>query len=427
MKKLVVLLSVLLSVQLFTQVPDPAFNPMTAQWAKGIHPLDHILFWQNPDNVIYNDVYVSTDSNLVINLDPSVKILSGLDSLKAFSSLSLELLGILDLYKKYYWRVVEYNSIGQTAGPVWYFISQGPFYNYWEDYFAGDLSNYIIVQPPGAIWDISSTSYAGIEPPELRFYNSTVFNDTSYLILNSFFDLSPSYNVISLNYSTDWQSGEYSIGLAYSLDEGFTWLPMWQQEITEDVPANQMAVLIPNENYVKLALYCIDTIPNSMGYWYIDNFLLVSPLSTPSPPAQICANSDSESQKVFLSWDPGNTINPSWGYVIQRKNGLPSSSSNYYQNTWVGPNVFSFEDSTVQLDSIYTYRIQTREGPGGNWRSTWSNEATAYVPAIIPVELLTFSSSVLDNDLTLNWTTATETNLSGFQVEKRKTKEVRNG
>ena len=425
MKKLVVLFSVLSSMLFFAQVPDPPFNPMTANGAKGIHPYYHILYWQNPVNVIYNDVYVSTDSNLVINLDPAVKVLSGFDSLKSFSSLSLELLGLLDLHTKYYWRVVEYNSIGFTAGPVWYFISQGPYYSYWEDYFYGDLSNYTILQMQGAVWNISNTNFAAGQAPELSFYNSTLVSDTSYLILNSFFDLSSSLNAIDLNYSLDWQSGQYTIGLAYSLDEGLTWLPIWQQDITEDVPANQTFVMVPNENYVKLALYCIDTIPNSAGYWYIDNFLLNSPLSTPSPPAQICANSDSESQKVLLSWDPGSTINPSWGYVIQRKNGLPNSSTNYYQIAWVGPNVLYFEDSTIQLDNIYTYRIQVREGPGGSWRSNWSNEATAYVPAVVPVELLTFSSSVVNNDVTLNWKTATETNNSGFQVERRETKNER--
>ena len=35
-----------------------------------------------------------------------------------------------------------------------------------------------------------------------------------------------------------------------------------------------------------------------------------------------------------------------------------------------------------------------------------------------PVELLSFSSSVVDNDVTLNWITATETNNSGFQIQK---------
>ena len=148
MKKLVVLFSVLLTIQLFSQAPDPAFNPMTANGARHISYYNgqwaHILYWQNPTNVIYNDVYISQDSNLVINLDPSVKVLSGIDSSKVFSSLSLEVLGVIDLHTKYYWRVVEYNSNGFTAGTVWYFISQGSSYNYWEDYFNG--ITYLIIQ-----------------------------------------------------------------------------------------------------------------------------------------------------------------------------------------------------------------------------------------------------------------------------------------
>ena len=37
----------------------------------------------------------------------------------------------------------------------------------------------------------------------------------------------------------------------------------------------------------------------------------------------------------------------------------------------------------------------------------------------VPVEFLSFSSFVVDNDITLNWTTATETNNSGFNVERK--------
>ncbi|MBE0539671.1 MAG: right-handed parallel beta-helix repeat-containing protein [Ignavibacterium sp.] len=45
----------------------------------------------------------------------------------------------------------------------------------------------------------------------------------------------------------------------------------------------------------------------------------------------------------------------------------------------------------------------------------------------LPVEFLSFTSSVVDNDVTLNWVTATETNNQGFQIEKRKTQEERSG
>ena len=246
-------------------------------------------------------------------------------------------------------------------------------------------------------------------------------------MLNEVFDLSPSINPISFNHCFQFDYGEFIIGLAYSLDEGSTWIPFWQQDVTANIPATQVwYVNVPNENYVKLSLFC-KILPLSHGYWYVDNFLLNTPLSVSIPPAQIFAQSDSSALKVALSWSPGSTINPSWGYNIQRKNGLPRSLSNYVTITEVGPSVLFFEDLNVQLDSVYTYRIQSKEGPGGGWRTTWSNEATAYVPAVVPVELLSFSSSVIDNDITLSWTTATETNNSGFEIERNViSNEVRN-
>ncbi len=431
MKKFAVLFSVLLSIQLFAQLPGEPFNPMTANGARHIYRNNnqwghHILYWQNPTNVIFNDVYISSDSNLVINLDPAVKVLSGIDSSKVFSSLSLELLGLLDFHTKYYWRVVEYNSNGFTAGQVWYFISQCSIYNYWEDYFSSNLSNYTIIQPYYTFWDIWPTNFAGGSQPELQ-YDSHLNNYivTTYLMLNEIFDLSPSINQISFNHCFHFDYGEFTIGLAYSLDEGSTWIPFWQQNVTEDIPATQVwDINVPNENYIKLALFC-KSLPSSSGFWYVDNLLLDTWLTVSTPPIQIFAQADSSALMVDLNWSPGFTVNPSWGYRLQRKNGLPRSLTSYSTITEVGPSILSYEDSNVQLDSIYTYRIQSKEGPGGGWSTTWSNEATAYVPAIVPVELISFSSSVVGNDITLNWTTATETNNSGFQVERRKTEDER--
>ncbi len=42
----------------------------------------------------------------------------------------------------------------------------------------------------------------------------------------------------------------------------------------------------------------------------------------------------------------------------------------------------------------------------------------AYVDAVLPVELSSFVSSINGNDVTLNWTTASETNNSGFDIER---------
>jgi hypothetical protein len=42
---------------------------------------------------------------------------------------------------------------------------------------------------------------------------------------------------------------------------------------------------------------------------------------------------------------------------------------------------------------------------------------------IVPVELTSFEASVSSNDVELKWTTATETNNQGFQIERRKTQD----
>ncbi|MDP2364344.1 MAG: carboxypeptidase regulatory-like domain-containing protein, partial [Ignavibacteria bacterium] len=41
------------------------------------------------------------------------------------------------------------------------------------------------------------------------------------------------------------------------------------------------------------------------------------------------------------------------------------------------------------------------------------------VSSIVPVELVSFTSSINENNVTLNWTTATETNNMGFNLERR--------
>ncbi len=47
------------------------------------------------------------------------------------------------------------------------------------------------------------------------------------------------------------------------------------------------------------------------------------------------------------------------------------------------------------------------------------------VSSIIPVELISFYYSINDNDVTLHWTTASETNNQGFEIERSKRQEAR--
>ena len=426
MKSFFILLSFLfLSAAIPAQVPDLPSNPMTADGARHVSRVNNQysafkLFWENPSNVTYNDIYFSQDSNLVINMDSSALVAGGYDSLIVFDSLSL---GYLNPHSKYYWRVVEHNSSGFTTGPIWYFISQSYDVNFWTDYFEGDLSNYTVIEPMGTTWDISYSNYAGGQAPELEFFNFNTVG-TAYLILNDYFDLSPNMNPFWLNYSFDLWQGSFTIGIVYSLDEGNTWITLWQQDVSDYVPASQVYIVVPNENYVKFALFCTCSNSNSAGMWYVDNLILDSWLTVSVPPKQIRAVAGSDSLKVSLNWEPGYTVNPSWGYRIQRKNGLPLDTSAYYNIVIVGPSVLSIEDYSVQPDSTYTYRIQEREGPEGGFRTAWSNEATAYVPLVTPVELLNFYAEAAGSNIRLSWITATENNNLGFEIQRKQIREA---
>ena len=121
------------------------------------------------------------------------------------------------------------------------------------------------------------------------------------------------------------------------------------------------------------------------------------------------------SQRVDLTWGSGFAPDPISGYRIQRKNGLPTDTASYSTIGQTDGTTYHYSDVNVDLNQDYTYRIQTVVF---YYSTAWSNEATAYVPPVVPVELLSFTSSVIDNDVTLLWTTATEINNSGFEIER---------
>lgn len=118
-----------------------------------------------------------------------------------------------------------------------------------------------------------------------------------------------------------------------------------------------------------------------------------------------------DSQYVMLNWND-NSSNE-LGFVIERKDGNISSSSPFNFIDSVGANITSYVDSTVILDSTYTYRVFAYNQ---FLVSDYSNLADIRVP----VELISFVASVINGNVTLKWETATETNNSGFSIQKSK-------
>jgi len=417
------------------QGPGESFHPMTASGANGVAIFGHTLIWKNPSGTVYNEVYFSSDSSLVASLDTSARIVNGYPS---STSNSIELTMIaLDYFTKYYWRVVEYDSTDFTEGPIWYFTSRvNPTEQpYFFDDFETGSGNWDITNDGGTcVWevrDINTNFYT--MPPEAMLNIMAADADNcgsgtttlSTATLSSMIS-SEGFGVIKIEWDNDWRiiDAEDEAYVEGSGDGGNSWEIIWSRiGVSERNSHEDDFFFNPTGN----TLFRFRTIQPGWDWWWaIDNVLitLIGPLTPMLPPNYLVVFADTTQQRVLIDWDPGFSPDPIYGYKLQRKNGLPADSTVYVTIIETDANTFSYSDYNVQLNQDYTYRIQTLSGPGPSG-SIWGNEATAYVPKVIPVELTSFTASISGNDVYLNWSTATELNNSGFNIEKRQTSDVK--
>jgi photosystem II stability/assembly factor-like uncharacterized protein len=75
--------------------------------------------------------------------------------------------------------------------------------------------------------------------------------------------------------------------------------------------------------------------------------------------------------------------------------------------------------TTVQLNSVY-FIDQAHGWAAGEDQSSGSGVIIKYSTGIVPVELTLFTADVDDNNVTLLWQTSTETNNSGFEIQRGK-------
>ncbi|MGB5847236.1 MAG: fibronectin type III domain-containing protein, partial [Ignavibacteriaceae bacterium] len=111
---------------------------------------------------------------------------------------------------------------------------------------------------------------------------------------------------------------------------------------------------------------------------------------------------------VVLNWQE-SSINE-LGFVIERDTvGLGS----FETLDSVAANVTFYEDTNFvnPVDTFY-YRIYA-------FSQDTVSEYSNIAEMIIPVELVSFTANVFENSVTLSWTTATEVNNLGFEIERR--------
>jgi hypothetical protein len=361
----------------FPQGPGEPYHPITANGAKGIWP-GHILKWKNPPATIYNKIYFSDNISLVNSMDPSVLIYDGYPS-TAYSSVSLGIAGNFDFNKKYYWKVVEYDSTSYTPGPTWYFISRlNPIFPLYENFSSG-FNNWEVIGSVGTMnWSVQNSNYAGGSSPELRFSWTPSFNNTSYIMCKTEVD---GYNWYSFKHFVDWYTTPFTVGFAVTTNSGSSWTTIWEISPQGNIGPTMVTGLVGGylEEY-KIGFYFSGYSLN-IDYWYIDEVEISGPLTPPLPPTYLEAVADTGQLKVYLDWNSGWCVSsqPS-SYEIARKEGLPLDTTGYNLLTTISGNILNFTDQTVLSNRIYTYKIRAICGSSP---TIWGNQATAYVPDII--------------------------------------------
>ena len=136
----------------------------------------------------------------------------------------------------------------------------------------------------------------------------------------------------------------------------------------------------------------------------IDFYEIINPL--PATPSDLVAAVWSYRWAVKLNWID-NSINEV-GFIIER--GNPTVDIFEVVDT-VSQNVTSYLDTAVTV-ATYTYRVKAFNGFG---ESPYSNTAQI----VVPVELTSFTATLVKNEVVLTWITATEINNMGFEVQKK--------
>ncbi len=104
----------------------------------------------------------------------------------------------------------------------------------------------------------------------------------------------------------------------------------------------------------------------------------------------------------------------------------------YYTSVGYGSTTFSspqrVSENPPGYSPLYSTSILAMPYSGADVAALWVGDESGtkklfwdQLSAIIPVELTSFTANVVDNSAILNWSTATETNNSGFTIERRRT------
>ncbi len=167
------------------------------------------------------------------------------------------------------------------------------------------------------------------------------------------------------------------------------------------------------------------------GDVYIDDFCIYAASTVdntaPNLPSSPVVNQTSNSGELSVSWTAASGGVDSGGYLVIRKigtapTGTPNVNGIYSVGNTIGDGTVAyigtstnFTDTGLLTDgTTYSYAIFTFDKA-----YNYSSGVSATGTAPLAVQLASFTATVKEKNILLVWTTATETNNFGFEIERK--------
>lgn len=416
MKK-IILLTFLFSTVSLAQGPGIATNPYPPDSSENIQWFFQPITWTNPPNATENKVFVGIHPEYLTELHSG----SLIDSFVLPSP--------LEVRKTYYWRIDEIDSTGTSEGDVWFFTAKNTLIPVFIDSFSAGLNNWTTYNDNDSCgWRVKNLegSYYDLPPTAETFgvcadnYQCGSVRTVSVLELANPPDLT-NYTRFGIGWDNDLMLNgpSDSIYVEVSDNGGINWMRIWER-VGRNQRKSQEEISFLDFNFgSNVRVRFRSSLGNSSSWWAIDNFYVWATdlaFFQLFPPSNLTYNLNlGDSLNVLLNWQPGGAIPSQDRYRIQRKFGDSLDQYAYFTIGETNLNTLSFIDNNIEEKTEYSYRVGICEGPIQGINSY----PITLITEPVPVELISFSAAINDNCVTLNWSTATETNNYGFEMLRR--------
>jgi hypothetical protein len=290
-------------------------------------------------------------------------------------------------------HIIEVQPVGTNGGTIvwkWHFWD-----HLIQDYDATKLNYGVVAQHPELL-DINIGSTSG----DWMHVNGISYDAEKDLIVFSSHNLDELYVI---DHSTTTQQAASHSGGNYG--KGGDLLYRWGKPSNYDAPGSQIF------NVVHSAVWIPDSLPGGGNIMAFNN----REGQGTSMVVEIIPPTDTTGNFIWSSGTAFGPASPNWSYT----------ASGFYSNHLGGchrlPNGNTF---ICEATSGYLFEVDASGNTVWSYNrggeiaraNRYGQEYTGLIG--IPVELTSFTANVVEKNVTLNWITATETNNSGFEIQR---------